>query len=131
MKILEAGHVYELNVLDDWGVECLRFVKREGANYPGNIGHHAGTTSQEVLRALINRAEYVNAQIPCWQTRLGILLMGVTIWLFEHRAAKRHNRKVPGLYESIYGETCKTCGHVGCERPTPAPKERANDSSEA
>jgi hypothetical protein len=114
MKVLDRGHYYELALLDgDSDIQRVQFVKREGVGYPSNVGTACGTTSQEVLRMLIDRAMYVNSQIPCWQTRLSVWLYGFVIWLYEHRAAKRHGRKVPGLHEAVYGETCWKCGHVG------------------
>jgi hypothetical protein len=115
VRVLDPGHYYELNPLDgESAVQRLQFVKREGKGYPDNVGHSPGTTSQEVLRVLIHRAGYVNNQIPCWQTRLSLYLMGFVVWLYEHRAAKRHKRTVPGLHEAVWGATCKLCGHVGC-----------------
>lgn len=60
MKVIDPGHVYELAHLDGQHVERLVFVKREGDGYPGNFGHHEGTNLQEVLRALIDRVEYLN-----------------------------------------------------------------------
>jgi hypothetical protein len=59
MKVLEAGHKYELLSLDGGEPQILTFVKREGEGYPGNVGHHPGTTLQEVLRAEIDRGMYV------------------------------------------------------------------------
>ena len=122
MTVNDAGHCYWLRVLDAHpsAEVSLQFVKREGEKFPGNVGHYPGTTSQEVLRALIDRARYVNRQAPCWQTKLSIYLMGFVIWLYEHRAAQRHGRKVPGIYAAIYGTCCPKCGHVGCEDPTDA-----------
>jgi len=115
MKVLDEGHRFELASLDgDSAIQVLQFVKREGKGYPGNVGHYPGTTSQEVLRALIYRAIYVNGQIPCWQTRLSIWLMAFVIKLYEYRAAKRHKREAPGLHDAVFGETCRKCGHVGC-----------------
>lgn len=118
MRVEDPGHLYRLRVLDgeEYGMPAypLKFVKREGLNYPGNEGHYPGTTSQEVLRALINRAGYVQGQIPCWQTNVSIYPMSLVVWLYEHRAAKRHKRRPPSLYDAIYGETCSMCGHVGC-----------------
>jgi hypothetical protein len=116
MKVLDEGHRFELASLDgDSAIQVLQFVKREGPGYPGNVGHYPGTTSQEVDRALLSRAVYVNGQIPCWQTRVSIWLRAAIIWLYEHRAARRHGRKAPGLYAAVYGETCKKCGHAGCK----------------
>lgn len=119
MIVLDPGHEYRLDVLDHqlqpyWPVKewPLRFVKREGPKYPGNVGHYEGTTSQEVLRALIDRAGYVHRQIPCWETKLSIYLMGLVVWLYERRAARRHRRQAPGLNAAVYGKTCPRCGHV-------------------
>jgi hypothetical protein len=117
VQVIDPGHDYWLNELDGGypqPVSRLTFVKREGPNFPGNVGSHQGTTSQEVLRALIQRAEYVYNQIPCWETRLSVFLMGLVIWLYEHRAAKRHHRKSPRFYDATFGKTCPQCGHVGC-----------------
>jgi hypothetical protein len=123
VEVLDRGHRYLLASLDGHtGPRLLQFVKREGAKYPGNVGHYEGTTSQEVLRALIDRAGYVNQQMPCWQTRLSIYLMGLVIWLYEHRAARRHHRKPPSFHDATFGATCKDCGHVGCVRAAPKPE---------
>jgi hypothetical protein len=64
MKILDAGHRYQLDHLDGDNVTELTFVKRSGAMYPFNIGEYEGTNVQEVLRALIDRTEYLNRQKP-------------------------------------------------------------------
>ena len=115
MKVIDPGHEYELAHLDGDGSSRLVFVKREGDGYPGNVGHHEGTTMQEVLRALIDRAKYVNAQIPSAYTLAAIDCMRTAIEYFEVRAAKRHGREfisstVP-IEERI---TCLKCGHIGC-----------------
>lgn len=112
MKVMDPGHCYKLLGLDGIALHMLTFVKRKGPNFPGNLDAHGGTTSQEVLRALIDRAIYVNAQIPCWQTKLSIRLMMRVVWLYEHRAAKRHGRKPPTVVEAVYGALCPKCGHV-------------------
>jgi len=59
MRILEDGHIYELNELDrnrndESRLQRLTFVARE----PHNNRVHAGTTTQEVIRALISRTKY-------------------------------------------------------------------------
>lgn len=115
MIVLDSGHVYELNTLDGETYSKLIFVKRVGDKYPWNNNAHPGTTSQEVLRALINRACYVNMQTPCWQTKLSIRLMHYVVWLYEHRAAKRHGRRSPSMIDVLYGIQCRKCGHVGCK----------------
>ena len=65
MRVLDPGHRYALRHLDGDGETVLQFVNREGEKYPGNAGACEGTTMQEILRALIDRAAYVNGQASC------------------------------------------------------------------
>ena len=50
MKILEPGHIYQLQHLDGTGSSLLTFVNREKGT------EHEGTQTQEVLRACIDKA---------------------------------------------------------------------------
>jgi len=114
VRVIDPGHLYELPHLDGDGVTTLRFVKREGKEYPGNVGHHEGVIMQEVLRALIDRAEYVDRQIPCAETSLAIECLERACFLLEVRAAHRHGRDNIALpREAVYGVPHKGCGHVG------------------
>lgn len=120
MEVLDPGHEFALRRLDEWLPETyttLTFVKREGPGYPGNVGSHGGTTTQEVLRALIKRAQYVDMQIPDPNNALVISHLRESIWLLEERAARRHGRAW-GLQELAGIEdlpTCEKCNHIGCE----------------
>jgi protein gp37 len=69
---------------------------------------------REVLRACIDRARYVNAQIPCWETRLSIGLLSLVVWLYEARAARVHGWPWPSIRQAVEMESCATCGHVRC-----------------
>ncbi len=68
MNVIYPGHVYELATLDgDGKPEVLRFVNREAGT------EHAGTQTQEVLRAqidvletLIDRTNHCDGCLP-WQ----------------------------------------------------------------
>lgn len=116
MTELDPGHEYLLDSLDGEFLQVIRFVKREGTGYPGNVGHYSGATMQEVLRACIRRALYVNNQTPSWLTRLGIFGMRFTIWCFEKRAANRHDRKFGIIPIDIENEPkCRICGHIRCK----------------
>lgn len=120
MKIIDPGHVYQLDSLDGkHGMDLLVFVKREGPKYPGNVGSHPGTTTQEVLRALIERCQYVNAQRYSEETRQVELLLIRAIVMLERRAARLHGRaqEFAGIDEAdVVAGTgkCASCGHVGC-----------------
>jgi hypothetical protein len=140
MKIIDPGHVFDLDWLDgnpqvfdpfeipaEWRERVfvpthsvrenrLIFVKREGEKYPGNVGHHAGTQIQEVLRAIISRIKYVDEQIPDPSNRNTIDYLRRAFISLEQRAARRHGRAFPmSLWFDIEDQpTCRECGHVGC-----------------
>lgn len=117
MQVIDPGHDYLLATLDGDGAQRLTFVKREGDLYPGNIGHHAGTTMQEVIRALVERATYVNNQLPCPETESAIALLKTTLILLELRAARRHDRTLTGSLDDIVNQPgCPVCLHVGCTK---------------
>jgi hypothetical protein len=117
VRVLDPGHDYVLQSLDGEAPQRLTFVKREGPGFPGNVGSHPGTTTQEVLRALIDRGEYVNRQVPCAETEAASALMKSALLLLETRAARRHDRvfaDFPTLDEATTAPGCAKCGHVGC-----------------
>ena len=97
-------------------LQRLTFVKREGDKYPGNVGSYSGTTMQEVLRALIERAKYVYRQAPCDETGRCILMWERSILLLEQRAARRHGRELTVDFQDVIDgiDKCERCGHVGC-----------------
>lgn len=122
MKVLDPGHLYRFNLLDEDSYpgkireDGVRFVKREGENYPGNKGIYPGTTLQEVLRACTDRLRYVNGQIRSHWNDDALGHLREAIRLLEQRAAERHGRSTDiSLDEAEFGECCKKCNHVGCE----------------
>ncbi len=121
MKALDPGHTYWLDLLDTdskrQGTEILRFVKRQGARYPGNLSHYPGTNCQEVIRAVIDRVKHLNRQVPDPHNEPILHHLREALWLFESRAAKNYGRVLPSLdeFESIEDEpTCSGCGHIRC-----------------
>lgn len=98
----------------------LRFVKRIGDKFPGNEAPgYAGTTTQEVLRALIARTQYVDAQIPDAINAGVITHLRQAFQLLEIRAAYRRNDDAAACVILVMTtpETepvCTTCGHVLC-----------------
>ena len=119
MRVIDPGHRYELAALDGGEPQILQFVKRIGAKYPGNEGAPCGgVTIQEVLRALINRCEYVNGQVPCAETELDINLLRGALFLLETRARRRKGEtlEMPSVVGVENEPTCAKCGHIRCER---------------
>lgn len=120
MEVIDPGHVYILKCLDTPGVEkavVLTFVKREGEGYPGNVGHYPGTTTQEVLRALIDRIKYVDNQIRDQRNDSVLTHLRMAIFQLEMRAAERHGRVLSSVNFSSIEElpVCIKCGHIGCK----------------
>lgn len=117
MIVHEAGHIYVLPSLDGNMPQILTFVKRIGAHFPGNTGApHPGTTTQEVVRALLDRSRYVNKQIPCVETEAVIAALQSILLLLEVRAKRvkgKHLREGT-LAEIEAAKVCNICGHVSC-----------------
>jgi hypothetical protein len=115
--VIDPGHTFALARLDGPGEEALRFVKRIGEHYPGNAAPaYPGTTLQEVMRAIISRAEYVNRQIPCAETDAAIGLLRAALLLFEIRAQRVKGKMldVEQLASVVDGAICNACGHINC-----------------
>src|SRR5271167_1731359 len=105
MKIVEPGHIYELNTLDgEHGeVEVLRFVNRE----PG--AEHPGTQTQEVLRALIDRTMHCD-NCRRWSGNDKIIQhLRMALALHESRAIERKAEK--GLYDAEHISVNSNDGH--------------------
>ncbi len=97
--------------------------KRIGDKFPGNAPPaYDGTTTQEAIRALIDRTKYVDAQIHFDANDEVLLhLRFALVWL-EHRAAiARDDRDAAAEIWKHHTNvemlpTCEKCGHVMCSR---------------
>lgn len=119
MKIVEAGHEYELITLDGGFPQRLRFVKRfdpkNPKRFPGNFDSHPGTTLQSVLRACRDRVLYLDNQISCAENDEVINHIERAVLLLEQRAARRHNRNYDHAAEfACTASMCPKCGHTDC-----------------
>ena len=94
MKVLEKGHIYELDVrklvladkpLDD--KQILTFVNKEGVN------SHDGTTTQEVIRVLIDRTRHCNNCMPHRNNEQVVYHLRMALMLHEARALERKLEK--------------------------------------
>jgi len=120
VRVLDAGHRYQLGSLDGEYPQTLQFVKRcdmeKPWRFPGNTNSYAGATLQMVIRVLLDRIDYLQQQIWCPENWLITKLLQLTIWLLEIRAARRHKRSYwHGLRYAAESPLCKTCGHTTCE----------------
>lgn len=117
MHVIDPGHDYILEALDGGEPQRLTFVKREGANYPGNVGTHPGLLTQEVMRALLDRCIYMNNQGSCAETDIIIANLRTAIMMFEVRAARCRGATVELAHASDLDSapTCPKCGHIQCD----------------
>lgn len=139
MKELDPGHSYFADVYP--AIEgkppaagtlvYVDFRKRIGEGYPGNEGSPVdGTTTQELLRIIIHRTKYVDAQESHPANSKVIRSARDSIYSLEFRAASRRggeylSRWQNGLWDLRKGHldfaiedvsTCQTCGHILCEK---------------
>jgi len=109
MRVIEPGHIYELEWLDgpasetwgvamrDLGLNTLIFVGREREK---GI-EHPGTQCQEVIRALIDRVQHCDAQLR-WEGNDQIVeYLRKALVLFEARALIRKTEKGILLPEQV------------------------------
>lgn len=91
MKVIEPGHIFKLPHIESDGEEVLVFLRRDAANDKDN---HAGTNVQEVLRALISRTKYMDAQVPAIENDDTLWHLRMALMGYEGRAYRRKMDKV-------------------------------------
>lgn len=112
MKILDPGHLYELDSLDTelftefHPTVTLRFVKRKVV--PGRQETWAGTTNQEVLKVLIDRVRVLDMEVPSPVNQDILYHLRMALALHEARALVRKVEKKELLPELI---ECGKDGH--------------------
>jgi hypothetical protein len=117
VKILDPGHIFDLHILDAPPNKSflLHFVKRQGEKYPGNKNSFPGTTSQEVIRALIARQKYVDQQIHFPHNDTIIRALRSALITLEARAAEAAGiiAWIGDVSVSIEDwPICERCGHL-------------------
>lgn len=88
MKIIEPGHIYELQHLESPGSERLTFIRRSSKAIRHET-EHEGTNTQEVLRALIDRTKYLDSIIPAIENQDTIHHLRMALLGYEGRALRR------------------------------------------
>lgn len=120
MKVVDAGHKYDLLSLDGEHSQRLQFVKRcdplDPSKFPGNTDAYPGTTVQSVVRALLDRLRYLQRQVWALENVFVIAALRSVLWLMEVRAARRHGRiYLHGVAFAERAALCVKCGHTQCE----------------
>lgn len=113
MKVIEAGHVYEVEHVDGDKTQAITFVRRRGAD--GELllpeDRHEGILAQELLRVLIDRVLYLYAERPCDEDTRIVEHLRSALVQFEARASRRTIEK---LAMPEKAEPCPYCHHLLC-----------------
>jgi hypothetical protein len=92
MRSIDPGHIYELDQLGDKATQRLTFIKRSG----GSVHYEKewpGLQTQEVLRALIDRTQYLHDVLPCKETVEAKRHLQLALYWYEVRALRRKRSK--------------------------------------
>ncbi|HEY4832765.1 MAG TPA: hypothetical protein VIH61_09440 [Waddliaceae bacterium] len=98
MKIIDAGHKYQLDNFEETGFQDLNFIKKEpvseGSTELKTV--QSGTTNEEVLAVLIDRLQFLNTKFPCRENSIVITKLEEALMWLEKRTAGRKIRGVEG-----------------------------------
>jgi hypothetical protein len=122
MEVVEAGHVYDVQNVDGDGTQRLQFVRRrddEAVLLPADE-RGEGILGQELLRVLIDRTLYLNAEAPCTENVVILESLRTALQQYEIRAARRTIEKHPMIERMDVCEECQhaLCVHRGFGKPT-------------
>lgn len=119
MIIVDPGHKYLVKHIDvennKFYYNPIIFVKRVGLNYPNNENSHSGIILQSLLRVCTHRLRFLQNQRWCLENVIIKLLLRLSLWLLEFRAARRHKYiYLHGLDFAEFTPMCEVCGHTFC-----------------
>lgn len=90
MRVIEPGHVYELEEFSDLS------SAKGGIRFYNIDGNAMGTTNEEVLTVLIDRMIYLNSKVPCRENSIVITKLEEAYMWLQHRTEDRQARGVEG-----------------------------------
>jgi hypothetical protein len=110
VKVIEEGHIYELDTQDRDDPEVLTFVNREDTP-------HGGTQTQEVIRALIDRTMHCDNCLRWEGNDLVIYHLRMALVMHESRALARKVHKGIMKPEDVITDRD---GHFAVEEDVPS-----------
>lgn len=111
MRVMDSGHIYELENVDGPGSQELRFVRRRDGHGEPTSSREPGILTQELLRVAIDRTLYLYAEAPCDEDTEILDCLRNALSLYESRAARRTIEKLSKPEEA---PRCPVCGHILC-----------------
>lgn len=95
MKVLEPGHLYELESMEGTNPQKIQFIKKEKliSDDPETNGKFAtitdGTTNEEVLEVLIDRTKTLGEKLPSRENSLALTKLEEALLWFNRRTQNR------------------------------------------
>lgn len=101
MKVLDVGHLYELDNFEAGGLsQQLQFINKVNKTDEHGEVHLVtlknGTTNEEVLKVLLDRLHALQAKYACRENSIAITKLEEALMWLEKRTANRVARKVEG-----------------------------------
>jgi hypothetical protein len=108
MKVITAGHEYELDSFEGEAPQTIRFINKKPevfVPYPGVaaceptgrlITVHDGTTNEEVIGMLIDRMGFLQKLHSCRENAIVITKLEEALMWLNKRTENRKNRNVEG-----------------------------------
>lgn len=111
MKVIERGHIYEPKTREEFTskpniLQTITFINKEEGN------EHNGTTTQEVIRILIDRTRHCANCMPHPNNERIVYHLRMALVLHEARALERKTEK--GYFKPEYINTDED-GHIKVE----------------
>lgn len=113
MKVIEPGHIYEVENVDGDETQRVEFVRRRDADgelLPENF-RREGILCQDLIRVLIDRTLYLYAEAPCEEDTEIIESLRHALARFETRASRRSIEKLSRIEVA---DLCPKCQHILC-----------------
>jgi hypothetical protein len=113
MNVLTPGHIYEIHNVDSPtnSTQRIEFVQRRSDDAKLLEVYKEGILAQELLRVLIDRTLYLNAEAPCIEDIEIVEMLRTCLQKYETRAARRSIEK---LSMPEMQDVCSRCHHMLC-----------------
>ena len=101
MRVLTAGHKYEMDSFEGGEPQLLQFIEKTRSvdeSCAQLFTINDGTTNEEVLSVLINRMSFLQEMCPCDENIAAIGHLAAALEVLNSRTADREKREVEGTH---------------------------------
>jgi hypothetical protein len=91
MKVVERGHIYELESFEGMEIQKLKFISKNDG-----VIVHDGTTNEEVLKVLIDRIKILQESVPCRENEIVLQKLEESLMWLDRRTRERKSQGVEG-----------------------------------